>query len=118
MHVIISSIGTPTGRKPKDGTTEGDEGSYFCYAQCRSGNDSQFWSCNAQQDKENDGHRYPGITFITVNVAVSIDTEKRCQYCNDENTYLLGNRSPTQGSDQLTTHNNVDSRPTNAFRDI
>src|SRR5207248_11149844 len=65
-----------------------------------------------------DGHRYPGVTFIAVNVVVSIDTEKRRQYCNDENTYLLGNRSSTQRCDQLTTHNDVDSRPTNACRNI
>src|SRR5260370_14434818 len=53
-----------------------------------------------------------------VNIFVSIDADKRRQYGNGEDTYLLGNHSSAQRVYQLATYYYIDCGPTNASRNI
>src|SRR5579884_883492 len=118
IHTVICSIGRPSDGISVDSTSEGDEGGYLGYGQCRGRNDRHAWCCRDQQNEENDSHRDPGKALIAMNVLVAVDAKKRRHYCNDENADLSGNSSSTERIYQLSTHNHVDSRPTNACCNI
>src|SRR5947209_2831508 len=53
-----------------------------------------------------------------MDMLVAIDSDDRGQHRNHKNAHLPGNSSSDQRSNQLTTHDHVDRRPTSTCYDI